>query len=73
MKTIIKFNDVCDVAKFMKSCVFEGSKDFTYSWFDNLEIDILFKQITCKCEITLQEVEQRLKKNKVKYQYIQQF
>ena len=73
MKTTISFKDLYELSRFVKSFMFEGSKDFTFSRFENININGLFHQITMESTLTASELETMLSGKKIKYNYIQQF
>ncbi|MBR1735579.1 MAG: hypothetical protein IJ736_00995 [Firmicutes bacterium] len=73
MKTTISFKDLYELSRFVKSFVFEGGKDFTFSKFNDLQISMNFNQITMESELTGSELETLLSGKKIKYNYVQQF
>ena len=73
MKTTISFKDLYELSRFVKSFVFEGGKDFTFSKFNDLQISMNFAQIQMESEISGSELETMLSGKKIKYNYIQQF
>ena len=73
MKTTISFKDLYELSRFVKSFVFEGGKDFTFSKFNDLQISMNFAQIQMESELTGSELEKLLTGKKIKYNYVQQF
>jgi len=73
MKTVINFTNLYELSRFVKSFMFEGSKDFTFSRFENININGLFHQITMESTLTASELETLLTGKKIKYNYVQQF
>lgn len=64
-------------AKFFERCLFHREKgcckECTYQNFDKVEMSLRFPTITVETDLSVDEVENLLKENKVKYLWVNQY